>query len=77
MEQQKSAEAVVGWSPSTEGLNIGYESEPVDSMMLHTTARAIGSPDPNRETRSLRWTVRLCSTSRHQSEPLRAGLIWS
>jgi len=77
MEQQKSAEAVVGWSPLTEGLNIGYESEPDDSMMLHTTARATCSPDPKREARSLRGTVRLCRASRHQQEQLRAGLIWT
>ena len=75
MEQQKSAEAVVGWLPPTEGLNIGYESEPVDSMMLHTTARGTFSPDPNHEARSRRGTVGLCSASRHQLEQLRAGLI--
>ncbi len=49
MEQQKSAEAVVGWLPPAEGLNIGYESEPVDSMMLHTTAR--GKPHPTQTAR--------------------------
>ena len=75
MEQQKSAEAVVGWLPPTEGLNIGYESEHVDSMRLRTTARAKNSPIPKREARSLRGTARLCSTSRHQQEQLRAGLI--
>ncbi|MBL4741722.1 MAG: hypothetical protein COB75_02150 [Idiomarina sp.] len=40
MEAQKSADAVVGWSPPTEGLNIGYGLDPADSMMLLTTARA-------------------------------------
>ena len=33
MEAHKSADAVVGWTPPTEGLNIGYGLEPADSMM--------------------------------------------
>jgi hypothetical protein len=44
-------------------------------MRLRTTARAKNSPIPKREARSLRGTARLCSTSRHQQEQLRAGLI--
>ena len=75
MGQQKSAEAVVDGLPPVEGLNTGYESEPVDSMRQHTTARARRSPDLEREAGSLRAKIRLCSASRHQQEQLRAELI--
>lgn len=63
MELQKSAEALVGWSPPTEGLNIGYESELVDSMMLHTTRRGRIPPDLERAISSLRVPSRYTKRS--------------
>jgi hypothetical protein len=63
MGQQNSAEAIVGDSPVTEGLNIGYESKRVVSMVSLTTARAIRSPNPKREASSRSGTVRLCRIS--------------
>lgn len=73
---QKSAEAIVGWSPPTQGLNIGYESQLVYSMMQRTTVRGEPSPDPQHTASSWCVEVRLCSAARHEQEQLRAGLIW-
>jgi hypothetical protein len=77
MGKQKSAEAIVGVSLQTEGLNTGYESELVYSMMQRTTARANPSPDPQQTASSCDAGIGSCSAPRHKQEQLRAGLTWS